>query len=123
MDSRTARSAFAVNGQKSPQIRFGDALAPAKAVGDQLAGGDPAPNRAGANAEHFRRLGDGEELDSVAPIIATAAFQTTSFCAAATRAVSPCRHYPPSSELAAATCRATNALMLATVIFRERPSL
>ena len=112
-----------MKGEKSAQIRFGDTHCIAEAMSDQPAGGDPAPNCAGTNAEHFRRLGDGKELGSAVPIMATVAFQTTRFCAAATGAPSPPGHYSRSSDWAAASCRATNALMEATVILRERPSL
>ena len=122
MDPRTARSALSVNGQKSPQIRLGDPNATAEAVRNQLAGRDLASDRAGTNAKHFRYLVDGEKLDTVAPITGTVAFQTSSFCTAANRAP-PGHYYSRSSDLAAASCRATNALMEATAIFLERPSL
>jgi hypothetical protein len=114
---------LSVKGQKNPQICLGDPNTTAEVVRNQVAGRDSASDRAGTNAKHFRYLGDGEKLDSVAPIIPTLVFQTTRFCAAATRAPSPVRHYSRSSDWAAASCRATYALMLATVIFRERPSL
>jgi hypothetical protein len=71
MDSRTRRSAIAVNGQKSTQIRLGDPNATAEAVRNQFAGRDSTSDRAGINAKHFPDLGDGEELDPVAPIILT----------------------------------------------------
>ena len=68
------RLTLSVKSYKSPQIRLGDPHAGAETVGNKLAGGDPAPDGAGTNAKLFRRLGDGEELDSVAPIMVTVAF-------------------------------------------------
>ena len=70
-----------------------------------------------------RYAGGAPSGQSVVAITATEAFRNRNFRAAAARASSPPGHFPGSSELAAASCRATNALMLATVIFRERPSL
>ena len=69
-----AQPTLSVKGYKSPQIRFSDPDAGAETVGNELAGSDPAPDGAGANAKPFRRLGDGEELDLVAPIMVTVAF-------------------------------------------------
>jgi hypothetical protein len=112
-----------VNGQECAEITLGYADGATKPMGDKLAGGDPAANCTRRDAEHFRRLSDAEELDRVAPTSGTVAFQTTNICATATRAASPPGHYPHSSDLAAASRRATYAFMLATVILRERPSL
>jgi hypothetical protein len=49
-------------------------------VSDQLAGGDPASDSARTYAKHLRYLGDGEELDSLASIMATVPVQRKSFC-------------------------------------------
>jgi hypothetical protein len=115
-----------VNSQKSPQIRLGDPNATAEAVRNEFAGRDSTSDRAGINAKHFRRLGDGEELDSVAPIGAAEAFRTTIFCVVTTRSLGASGalgHVLRPPELEVASRWAMNALMLAIVIFRDPPSL
>ena len=97
-----------------------------KSVGDQVTDGDQAPDGTGRKAKHFCRLSDGEKLDSLAPIGAAEAFRTTIFCVATTRssgASGALGHVLRPPELEVASRLAMNALMLATVIFRDRPSL
>jgi hypothetical protein len=60
------------DGQKRTQIRFGDSDCISKPVSDQIATVDPAPDRAGTYAKHFGGLGNGEEQDSLVPIITMA---------------------------------------------------
>lgn len=114
-------STLATKGYERSEVALSDPHGTPEVMGNKITGGDPARDRSRGHAKHLRGLGDGEEPDAGTPIMAIIGFRTTRVGAAA-GPISP-GQFPFSRERAPASCLATNALMLATVILRERPSL
>jgi hypothetical protein len=97
-------------------------------VRDEIASLDPPPDRTGGNVKAFRNLGDREEPDLIIALMATTDVAESSRFRAG--ALSSSGHAsgrefsrPQGHRPSLASRRATKALMLATVILRERPSL
>ncbi|MGC1358943.1 MAG: hypothetical protein WA851_24705, partial [Xanthobacteraceae bacterium] len=83
-----------VQGQKSPEIGLGNSHDAAEGMGNKLTAVDPASDGSSRHAQHFRRLGDGEKLDSVATVTAAGAFRNRRFSPNASRSPSSLAHSP-----------------------------
>jgi hypothetical protein len=92
---------LAVESQKGAEIGFGNSHGATKPMDDKLAGSDPAANRTCCNAEHFRRLGDREKLNSVVTIAAARAIGNGRFSPTARASPSSPSHFhrtPPRPD-------------------------
>jgi hypothetical protein len=80
-----------VQGQKSAEIVFGNPNDAARPMGNKLTAVDPAPDRAGGNAETFRNLHNRKKFKSNVPLRTTRDIaETDRFTAAEVT-----RHFPP----------------------------